>query len=88
MDISYHKLYLYDHVFQLLMVDGYLCLQKDNGPMNKQPLKAHRGIDNRLIFRVLNPDRIPVDVAFNKQVYARIIDPSNNTIVLETEKYW
>lgn len=83
MDISYHKLYLYDHVFQLLMVDGYLCLQKDNGPMNKQPLKAHRGIDNRLIFRVLNPDRIPVDVAFNKQVYARIIDPSNNTIVLE-----
>jgi len=83
MDVSYHKLYLYDHVFQLLMVGDNLCPCKDNGPMNKIPLKAHKGIDNKLIFRVLSPDRTPVDISCNKQVYARIIDPDNRTVVLE-----
>jgi hypothetical protein len=84
MDITYHKLYLYDHVHQLLSVgDTFCCHPKDNGPMNKIPLKAHKGLDNVLIFRVLSPDRVPVDVACGKQVYARIINPDNRTIVLE-----
>jgi hypothetical protein len=83
-DVTYNKLYLYDHVFQLLMVgDTICCPTKDNGPMNKIPLKAHKGIDNKLIFRVLDPDRRPVDVSCGKQVYARIINPDNRTIVLE-----
>jgi hypothetical protein len=83
MDITFHKMYLYDHVRQLLAVGDTFCSCKDNGPMNKNPLKAHKGIDNKLIFRVLGPDRIPVDIACNQQVFARIIDPDNRAIVLE-----
>lgn len=50
---------------------------------NNTPLKAHKGIDNKLIFRVLGPDRVPVDVSCNQQVYARVIDTQNRTIALE-----
>lgn len=84
-DVSFHKLYLYDHVRQLLAIPDsvYLC-KGDNGPMNNiTPLKAHKGVDNRLIFRTLGPDRIPVNIACTQQVYARIINVTNNTVVLE-----
>jgi len=84
MDVSLHKLYLYDNVRQLLAIDDTFCLCKDNGPMNNQtPLKAHKGLDNKLIFRVLGPDRSPVDISCNQQVYARVIDPENRKVVLE-----
>jgi len=46
-------------------------------------LKAHKGIDNKLIFRVLGPDRTPLDIACNQQVYARIIDPDSRVVELE-----
>jgi hypothetical protein len=83
MDVTFHKMYLYDHVRQLLAVGDTFCSCKDNGPMNKNPIKAHKGIDNKVIFRVLGPDRVPMDIACNQQVYARIIDPDNRTVVLE-----
>lgn len=84
MDVTLHKLYLYDHVWQLLAVGDTFCPSKDNGPMNNQtPLKAHRGVDNRLIFRVLTPDRTPYDISCGQQVYARIIDPDNRVVALE-----
>jgi len=51
--------------------------------MNKNPILAHKGIDNRIIFRALGPDRVPVDIACTQQVYARIINVTNNTVVLE-----
>lgn len=79
----FNKVYLYDHVRQLTAYDDMLCLCKDNLPMNKNPIKLHKGIDNKSIFRVLNPDRSPLDIACNQQVYARITDPENNKIVLE-----
>ena len=82
MDINYHKVYLYDHVYQLLAVDGNSCFLKDNGPMSKSIIKCHKGLDNRVIFRVLGPDRIPFDISVG-QVYARIIDPDNKKVVLE-----
>lgn len=83
MDVNFHKLYLYDHVRELLMVDNVFCPTKDNGPMHKNTIKAHKGIDNEIIFRALGPDRSPVDVSCNYQVYARIIDPENRKVVLE-----
>lgn len=83
MDVSFHKVYMYDHVRQLLVVGDSFCPCKDNGPMNKNPIKAHKGIDNKIIFRALGPDRVPYDVSCNEQVYARIIDPDNRKVVLE-----
>jgi hypothetical protein len=83
MDISINKVYLYDHVRQLLAVDDVFCPLKDTGPMNKNPILVHKSLDNKIIFRALGPDRIPVDIACTQQVYARIIDPTNNTVVLE-----
>lgn len=84
MDVTFHKMYMYDHVWQLLAVGDTFCPCKDNGPMNnKTTLKAHKGIDNKLIFRVLGPDRIPFDIACGQQVYARVIDPDNRSVVLE-----
>lgn len=82
-ETSFHKVYLYEHVRQLLAVNDIFCLSKDNGPMNKNPIKCHKGLDNRVIFRVLGPDRSPLDVACNSEVYARIIDPDNKKVVLE-----
>lgn len=83
MDVTFNKIYMYDHVRQLLAVNDTFCSCKDSGPMNKNVLKAHKGIDNKLIFRALGPDRVPADIACNQQVYARIIDPTNRTVVLE-----
>lgn len=83
MDITFHKLYLYDHVRQLLAVDGLTCFCKDNGPMSKNPIRVHKGIDNNVIFRVLGPDRVPFDVQCGQEVYARVIDVDNDTVVLE-----
>lgn len=83
MDVTFHKLFLYDNVRELLMVGDTFCPCKDNGPMIKNPIKAHKGIDNKLIFRALGPDRAPVDIACDQQVFVRIIDPTNRMIVLE-----
>lgn len=83
MDITFNKLYMYDYVRQLLAVGDTFCTCKDNGPMSKNPITAHKGIDNKIMFRVLGPDRVPYDVSCNQQVYARIMDPDNRKIVLE-----
>ena len=83
MDVSFHKVYMYDHIRQLLAVGDTFCPLKDNGPMNKNPIRAHKGLDNKVIFRALGPDRVPYDISCNEQVYARIMDPDNRTIVLE-----
>lgn len=83
MDITFHKVFMYDHIRQLLAVGDTFCPCKDNGPMNKDILKAHKGVDNNLIFRVLGPDRVPYDVACGQEVYGRIIDTDNNCIVVE-----
>jgi hypothetical protein len=51
--------------------------------MNKNPILAHKGTDNKIIFRALGPDRVPVMFLDGQQVYARIIDPLNSTVALE-----
>lgn len=83
MDVTFNKLYLYDHVRQLLLVGDTFCPCRDNAPMNKNPIRVHKGIDNKVIFRALGPDRVPVDISCAQQVYARIIDPDNKKVVVE-----
>ena len=51
--------------------------------MSNTPIRVHKGLDNKVIFRVLGPDRVPFDIPCGQQVYARIIDPDNRKIVLE-----
>lgn len=82
-DVTYHKIYSYENVRQVLALGDVFCFEKDNGPMNFSTIKCHKGVDNRLVFRALGPDRTPFDIAHNEQVYARFIDPDNRTIVLE-----
>lgn len=83
MDVNFHKVYLYENVRQLLAIGDTFCPCKDNGPMNKTPIKIHKGIDNKTIFRALGPDRVPFDVSCGQQVYARIMDPDNKKVVIE-----
>ena len=52
--------------------------------MHKHRIKAHKGIDNKLVFKALGPDRAPVDIACDHQIYARLIDPTSKLVVLET----
>jgi hypothetical protein len=67
-----------------MLIGDTFCNFRDNAPMtNLTPIKAHKGIDNSIIFRTLGPDRVPQDIACDQQVYARIIDPDNRTVVLE-----
>jgi hypothetical protein len=82
-DITFNKVYMYDHVRQLLAVGDTFCPLRDNGPMNKNIIKCHKGLDNKVIFRVLGPDRVPYDISCGEQVYARIMDPDNRMVVLE-----
>ena len=82
-DITFNKLYLYDHVRQLLLVNDVFCPMKDNAPMSKKPILAHKGLDNRIIFRALGPDRVPAEISCNQEVYARVVDTSNRMVVLE-----
>lgn len=51
--------------------------------MTATNLKAHRGINNKIVFRALGPDRVPYDITCGQEVYARIFDTENNKIVLE-----
>lgn len=83
MDVNFHKVYMYDHVRQLTVIGDTFCNCKDNGPMTKNPIRVHKGIDNRVIFRALGPDRVPYNVGCGEQVYARIIDAENRKVVLE-----
>lgn len=83
MDINFNKVYFYDNIRPVTILGDLLCPTKDNGPMNKNPIKAHKGLDNKIVFRALGPDRVPYDLACNQQVYARIIDPENRKIICE-----
>jgi len=83
MEISLHDLYLYDDIRRLLLVnDQITCLATDNAPMNKRHLKAHKGLDNVLMFRVFTPDRQPANVC-QYQIFGRLFNTENRELVLE-----
>lgn len=50
--------------------------------MNRKAVKVHRGIDNEVLFRALDPNGSPVSVC-QMSVYARLIDRQNRTQILE-----
>lgn len=54
----FHKLYLYQRPIELLYLDGgFCCCTLDNQPMNRRKAKIHKGVDNKVQFKVFNQDR-------------------------------
>lgn len=85
MSSTYHKLFLYDHVHHLMLSDDrFLAVDKENSPMNNYPIKVHKGVDNRIPFRVLSPDRHPVNIK-KYAAYARIISAETHEFIFEKE---
>lgn len=83
MNINTHSIFIYEIIHHVTVSDGCFCLEKDNGNMHKNPIKVHRGIDNKVIFRALQPDRTVYNIACDQEVYARIIDNESRKIVKE-----
>ena len=85
MEISTQHLYLYKDVRRLLLKrDRFTNDVMDNAPMNKRPMKLHKGVDNILHFRVFNPDRTPANVC-DTTVYARIINLDSHELLIERQ---
>jgi hypothetical protein len=81
-DISINKLFIYDKVYQLLYNNGNFCYNKDNGPMYRQEIKIHKGIDNTIKFRVFDPDKCPVNLNLYR-INARIVNCETKQTVIE-----
>lgn len=85
MDITVNKLFIYEKVYQLLFSDaGNYCFTKDNGPMYKQPIKIHKGINNSVKFRVFDPDKCPMNIS-NLSISVRMIQSETKLTVLESQ---
>lgn len=83
MNSIHHKLFLYNDVRHMMLSDArFLAIDKENSPMNNNPIKVHKGVDNLISFRVLSPDRQPVNIR-NYTAHARIISAETNELVLE-----
>jgi len=58
------------------------CQVTNNSPLNLKTIKIHKGVDNSIRFRVLNPDRKLVSVD-HLSIQCRFISTENNERVLE-----
>jgi len=78
------KLFHYENRLDLMYVDsqlkGYGTV--NNSPLNKKIFRIHKGVDNVLRFRVLNPDRKRVSVD-HLSIRARFISNENQERVLD-----
>lgn len=74
----------YENRLDLMYVDSQIrgCNVTNNSPLNKNIIKFHKGVDNQVRFRVLNPDRRRVSVD-HLSIRARLISNENKERVLE-----
>ena len=80
---SFNTLYLYKNIHRVLFADHrFSCYDKDNAPMNRKSVKIHKGVDNDIMFRALDPNGSAVSVC-QMEIYARIFDIDNRTQVIE-----
>lgn len=73
--------YFYQNNFDLLWSGSNFFSRKANAPMNRKIIKLHKGVDNRLNFRVRDQDLKAVDVR-NVDVRAKLINVENRELVL------
>lgn len=78
------KLFRYENRLDLMYVDSQIrsCTVTNNSPFNKKIIKMHKGVDNQVRFRVLNPDRKPVSVD-HLSIRVRFISNENQERVLD-----
>lgn len=77
-----YKLYKYDSDINLFYCDTNQTLLKKNNVMNDEVIKIHRGVDNRIPFRVFNRNRKPQPIQ-HLTVIAKIINTDTDEKVLE-----
>lgn len=78
------KLFRYENRVDLMYVDNQVkgCNVTNNSPLNDRVIKLHKGVDNEIRFRVLNPDRKPVSVD-HLTIRARLVNVENGERVLD-----
>lgn len=84
MTVNVVKLFRYDNVVDLMFIDSVIrnCIMTNNSPLNLREVKVHKGVDNEIRFRVLNPDRRTVSVD-HMQIKAKLVGVENGERVLE-----
>lgn len=79
----FFELYSYQNCFEVLYVDGLLCSNKVNYPMNrKEIIKLHRGVDNIVQFNVKNRDYKNQNID-HLSVKAKLTNKQNSELMLE-----
>lgn len=84
-----NSLYLYDNTIQLLYHNGIVsceCISTDNRPMHNRIIKLHKGVDNEVKFKVVNPDRKPVPIT-HLNVIATLTSSDTKEVVLVKQCY-
>lgn len=78
------KLFSYENRLDLEYCDSIIrsCEVANNSPLNPRQIKLHKGVDNQIRFRILNPDRKRVSVD-HLSIRARLINSENQERVLE-----
>ena len=78
-----NNFYHYEVVHRLLYNNRNIsCDKKDVAPLNKQEIKVHRGVRNKILFKVFAPDNSIVSFCDNR-VYARVTDRRTSEQILE-----
>lgn len=77
-----HKLFLYDNTAELVLDASTPNLYRDNRPMNKKVLVAHKGLSTEVYFNIRNRDRKLQNV-FADTIRAYIVDPVNRIRILQ-----
>jgi hypothetical protein len=78
------KLFRYENRIDLEYCDNIIrsCVVTNNSPLNRRVLKVHKGVDNSIDFRILNPDRRLVSVD-HLAIRCRLVNNENKERVLE-----
>ena len=78
------KIFSYENRIDLEYCDNIIrsCEVTNNSPLNRRVIKLHKGVDNQIDFRILNPDRKLVSVD-HLAIRARLISTENKERVLE-----
>jgi len=78
------KLFSYENRVDLMYCDNQIrsFVVTSNSPLNRKIIRIHKGVDNSIRFRILNPDRKVVSVD-HLSIRCRFVSTENNERVLD-----